>query len=245
MIRVLFASIAALALLASCGGGGGGSAATAVTAASAEGLWVGKASTGYDVNALVLENGEVWGLYSSGTTIYGALTGSLATTGNSISGSGSDFNILSRTVTNATFTGSANTKNSISITASTGAAFSGAYSNLYDQAPASFATLAGTFVGSGVTGNAPVQSTSVTVSSGGVISAGSVALGCTAAGQVTARPSGKNVYNITLKFTGASCALGNGVTVTGVAAYNTTTRQLVAMGLNPAKTDGFIYTGNK
>ena len=57
-------------VLTACGGGGGGGS---TVNADAQGYWSGPASTGYTVNAVVLETGETWGIYSSGSTIYGAL----------------------------------------------------------------------------------------------------------------------------------------------------------------------------
>lgn len=61
----------------------------------------------------------------------------------------------------------------------------------------------------------------------------------------TPRASGKNIYNLQLTFTGNYCALGNGTTVNGVATYDSVSRQLVAMGLNNAKSDGLIYIGTR
>lgn len=236
MIR-FFAPLVA-AVLVSCGGGG-----AAPTAASAEGLWTGTSTSGYGVNALVLENGEIWGLYGAGTSIYGALFGNLTVNGTSLSGSGSDFNILARTVTAGTFTGSASTKNTISVATSSGGSFSGTYNSFYDQAPTALASLAGTFSGTGVTGRAPVQAQTVTVSATGALT--SSVTGCLASGQATLRASGKTVYNITVTFTGASCALGSGTVVNGVAIYSPTTRQLTSMGLTGSKSDGFIFVGTK
>ena len=62
------------ALLAACGGGGGSGTAAAVNV-DPQGYWTGTSAAGYSVNTAVLDNGEVWGIYSSGSTIYGALYG--------------------------------------------------------------------------------------------------------------------------------------------------------------------------
>lgn len=69
--------------------------------------------------------------------------------------------------------------------------------------------------------------------------------GCSAAGTAVPRPSGKNIFNITITFTGTNCALGNGAVTTGVAYYDAVNRQVLVMALNSAKTDGFIYVGTK
>lgn len=49
----------------------------------------------------------------------------------------------------------------------------------------------------------------------------------------------------TITFTGANCGLGNGVAATGIAYYDATTRSVMVMAMNAAKSDGFIYVGQK
>ena len=48
-----------------------------------------------------------------------------------------------------------------------------------------------------------------------------------------------------ITFTGGACALGNGTVTKGIGYFDTGTRQLLAMALNPAKSDGFIYVGRR
>ncbi|MCU0925744.1 MAG: hypothetical protein MUF44_06790 [Hydrogenophaga sp.] len=244
-MKTLFASIAAISVLAGCGGGGdGGSTEIAPgPSATAEGFWSGTTSTGTQVNVAILETGETWGVYTSGNSIIGALYGNTTSSGTSLNGSGSDFNIPSRTVTPGTYSGTYSSRATISLTASNGTRFSGTYSASYDQA-ASLAAVAGTFSGTGVSGGSSVQSASVTISSSGAVST-PVSNGCSSAGTFTPRPSGKNIFNVSVTFTGANCALGNGATTTGVAYYDSATRQLLVMALNSARSDGFIYIGSK
>ena len=59
------------------------------------------------------------------------------------------------------------------------------------------------------------------------------------------RPSGKNIFNVSVTFTGTNCALGNGTVTTGVGYYDMDTKRLLVLALNAAKTDGFIYIGSK
>lgn len=241
MFRI--ALLAATVALVACGGGGSGAPApVAAASASVEGFWSGTASTGPQVSFVVLENGETWGLYASAGSIVGALYGSTSVNGTSVSGSGSDFNLINRTVAAGSFTGTVATKASLNISTSLGTTLNSVYDTSYDQ-PASLASLAGTYVGQGVTGRTAPQSTTVTVSALGAVS--SSGLGCAANGTATPRPTGKNVFNISVTFTGASCALGNGVVVTGIATFNPATRQLLSMAMNPAKSDGFIYAGTR
>jgi hypothetical protein len=241
MFRI--ALLAATVALVACGGGGGAAPTPAsVVNASAEGFWNGTASTGPQVSVVILENGETWGLYASANSIVGALFGNTVVSGSTVSGTGNDFNLVSRTVTPGTFTGTVAAKSTLSLTTSTGAKLNATYDATYDQAP-SLVALAGTYTGQAVTGGTSPQTNTVTISSTGALS--SVGTGCTASGTATPRPTGKNIFNISVTFTGTSCALGNGVVTTGVATFTPATRQLIAMAMNGAKSDGFIYAGTR
>lgn len=234
------------ALVVACGGGGGGgeSATTPVVATStAEGIWNGTTSSGQTAAVVVLENGETWGLYASGSSIVGALYGATTSSGTAVTGSGRDFNIPTRTVGAGSYSGTYSAKSTIRLTTSGGVVFNGTYSTDYDQA-ASLAAVAGNFTGTGVSGNSPVQSASVAVSSSGTITV-PASLGCSASGTATARPSGKNIFNVVVTFSGTTCALGNGATTQGIAYYDSTNRRIFVMAMNSAKSDGFIYVGNK
>jgi hypothetical protein len=183
------------------------------------------------------------GRYTSGGSIVGALYGNTSSSGTTLSGSGKDFNIPSRTVASGTYTGTFAAKSSINVTTSSGSTFSGAYKAAYDQ-PASLAAVAGTFSGAGVSGSSSVQPISVTVSSSGAITVPS-SLGCSATGTTTLRPSGKNILDVTVTFKGSTCALGDGVSTTGIAYYDATNGHMLVMAMNAAKSDGFIYVGQK
>ncbi|WHZ09845.1 MAG: hypothetical protein OJF60_000284 [Burkholderiaceae bacterium] len=192
----------------------------------------------------VLENGETWGLYSQSGYIVGALYGATKSSDSTLSGSGLDFNIPSRTVTPGSYSGTFEAKGTVDVTMSTGAKFTGSYDAAYDQVPASLSTLAGTFTGSGVSGTSPVQTASVIVSAIGQIN-GQLSQNCTVSGTIAPRPSGKNVYDVVATFTGVDCALGNGVSTTGTGYYDAASKQIEVLAVNAAKTDGFIYVGSK
>ena len=230
-------------LLAGCGGGDDNPAPAPTPTATAEGFWTGTASTGVNVALAVLENGETWGVYTSGGALVGALYGNTISSGNTVSGAGKDFNIPSRTVTSATYSGTFSAKNSIKVLTSAGASFSGAYNNSYDQ-PASLSALAGTFSGWGVSGTTSPAAISATVSSTGAIIV-PASLGCAATGTAKPRASGKNIFDVTVTFVGSTCALGNGTSTTGVGYYDTASRELLVMSMNSSKSDGFIFVGKK
>lgn len=129
---------------------------------------------------------------------------------------------------------------------SDGTILTGTYDPSYEQ-PASVASVAGTYTGWAVTGSIDPQATTVVVDVNGNISSSFVSgsLTCTTSGTATPRASGKNIFNLQLTFTGNYCALGNGTVVNGVATYDSVNRQLIAMGLNSAKSDGLIYVGTR
>lgn len=239
-----FTVIGLAVLLTACGGGGDSASSTAPTpTVTAEGFWEGPASTGVSVALAVLETGETWGVYTSSGSIVGALYGTTTSSGTTLSGSGKDFNIPSRTVGSGTYSGTFVAKSSINVATSTGSTFSGTYKAAYEQ-PASLAAVAGTFVGTGVSGTSPVQTVSVTISPSGSITVPGT-LGCSAAGTATPRASGKNIFDVTVTFTGTTCALGNGASTTGITYYDVTTGRILVMAMNAAKSDGFIYVGQK
>ena len=241
MKKILTIGIASI-LTACGGGGGGGSTAPSAPPVTAEGFWEGTASTGTSVALAVLEDGETWGVYTSGNSIAGALYGQTTSSGTTLTGSGNDFNIAAHSVSSATYNGTFVAKSTIRV-ASGGTTFSGNYAVAYDQ-PASLTALAGTFTGQGISGNSSAQTIPVTISTTGAITVPTSA-GCGASGTASPRATGKNIFDVLVTFNGTSCALGNGTITKGVGYFNATSRTLVVLALNSAKTDGFIYVGQK
>ena len=241
-----YSALAAATLLTACGGGSSdndsaSSTAPPEVATSAEGFWTGKASTGYDISLAVLDNGETWGVYTSNGVLYGALHGSTTSSNGTLKGSGQEFDLGSGTVASSNYSGTYTSKSKTDIRLSNGSTFAGTYEAAYDQ-PASLSALAGTYAGYGVSTGSPVQAIAITISTSGAISA-PPSLGCSASGSVAPRASGKNIFDLRITFSGASCALGNGANVSGVAYYEG--GSLLAMGLLPSQTAGFIFTGRK
>lgn len=70
-VKLIATSLISLVILGCGGGGGGGGSSTPTSSGTAEGLWSGTSSTGYGVAVLILENAETWGIYYSGSTIWG------------------------------------------------------------------------------------------------------------------------------------------------------------------------------
>ena len=241
----LLTGTAVFSLLSACGGGGGGGEATSGTA---EGIWVGSSSTGYRVALAVLENAETWGVYYTRNNgyivIYGALYGTSNGTGNTFSSTGSDFNLLKWSVVNGSVTGTVVPKSTINAVATSGATVSLTYSTTYDS-PALLSTIAGSYIMNAVSASGTSSNAPMTIDANGAVRV--VGNGCSAAGTVLPRSSGKNIYNINVTFTGTNCALGNGGTASGIFTLDRTVTPNIALtlALTPSKQDGFIGIGTK
>lgn len=223
-----------------------GEAAAAPVSNTAQGFWSGTLTGGYNADVAILENGETWGIYTSGNSLVGAVYGQTSSTGASLTGTGSFFNFVLRQSGSVTYSGSVTQKSAINFTTNDGEKFTGSYGVAYDQ-PASLTDLAGAYTGFSVTGTTGAQAIPVNISANGAI-AGTVVSGnlsCSATGTATPRASGKNIFDVRLAFSGNFCALGNGTTTTGIAYYDASSRQIGVITLNAAKTDGLIYIGTR
>lgn len=237
------AAAMAAALVAACGGGSDDDDYTPPPVAkltSAEGFWSGKASTGYDVAVAVLDNGDTWGVYSRDGVIHGAVHGTTTSADGRLHGSGAQFDLDANTVASRTYEGAYTAQKDIRIWFAFDA-FSGTYSPAYEQ-PATLAQLAGTYRGVGVSTGSDQMPVTLSISPTGAVATEPMQ-GCTAQGSAAPRPGGKNVFDLRLAFAGDACALGHGAIATGVAYYEN--GALLAMGLLPLQTRGFIFTGGK
>jgi hypothetical protein len=244
--------MAALSLaISSCGGGGGGGGSSGPpvdTSGTAEGLWNGTTGTGRTIAGLVLDNGGYWFIYTAvgnNTVIAGAVQGNGASSfGKFTSTNGVDFNLEGLGINDFSFSGTYTAKSQIGGTLTyTGGStntLSGMYSTDYDLTP-SLATVAGTYAGSAATAGG-VEAATVTIASGGAIT-GSSASGCSFTGAATVHPKG-NVYDITVTFNGGICSNRTG-TVTGVAYYVASSKELVSAALNSTRSNGFLFIGVK
>lgn len=62
---------------------------------------------------------------------------------------------------------------------------------------------------------------------------------CTATGSVTPSSNGRGYFNLSLRFAGALCELGDGVSITGIL-IPTAANIFVALGLTAADDNGFF-----
>lgn len=232
----------AVVLLAACGGGGGGSASGGSASVDPQGIWSGPASTGYTVNSVILETGETWGFYTSGSTIYGALYGTAAVNGSSISINGTDFNFLNNSSSSGNLSGSVITKTSMSLSGN-GITVPLTYQSTYDNAATTSGPI-GTWSFIGRSGSYSLIPASITIDATGKFVLNQT--NCVTTGSIVPRAGGKNIYNVNLAAVGIGCAAGQN-TLSGVAFFNTTVtpNQFYSLALNPSKSDGLIVIGTK
>lgn len=234
-----FAMLAAVAALAAgCGGGGGGSSASANNpppsgTAITEGAYSGNI-TGGTVPAfqmLVLDGGEVWAMYGtqSGSTfgVVGFVQGTLNVNTTALtftSTNARDFGVSpsSAATVSGSYTSAPAISGSLTTSAGTvqfaGGPIAGSTYN-YNTAP-SLAAIAGTWTVFSTGGG----SATLTIQSSGAYSADD-GTGCIISGNLTPRPGGKNVFNVTTTY-GSNCGTQSGATGGGIAvAYPLTNGQ--------------------
>lgn len=256
-VRCRAAAIALIAVgIAGCGGGGDGGSAVPPPApppATAEGVYggtlTGSASSNFEL--LVLENGEYWGLYGQQTAgaflVAGFMQGSGSSNAGSFTSSNArDFGYLPplQGSVNATYNTTAKTVQG-TITAPgatvgfTGGPITGStYS--YDGA-AGPAAITGAWSLVDLGGN-PIT---ISIAANGSFTGN--ASGCSLSGSVIPRPSGKNVYNLSLTFGSAPCLLP-GASATGVALsypLSNGTAQLIVAGVNGSRSTGMAAFGTR
>ena len=240
--------------LAACGGGGGGGGGAPNAGATAEGVYGGTltGSTSSDFELLVLENGEFWSLYGTQTPTFFGVAGFVQGSGTSNNGTFTssntkDFGFTPALAgnTNATYNATAKTISGTVSGSSGTVGFSGGpiAGSLYDyNAPASLSTVVGLWSTTTLTG----ESVAVNISADGTFTAVS-GLGCNFSGVITPRPSGKNVFNVSLTFGAAPCALPNqpasGIAVTYPLASGPT--QLIVAVVDSARTTGAATFGTR
>lgn len=211
--------VLATATLAACGGGGGDDSEGLPTtpAATAEGAYGGTLAgdtANNTFSAVVLENGDVWAIY--GTALPSgvlAVTGFLQGSGNSTDSryTSSDlrdfgFEPPVTGTANAEFNASANTMSGSFQFGSNTVRFAGGPINGgYDYAAAAQLTqVSGAWSLNALSG----EGINIMVGGDGSFT-GQSALGCAISGKLTPRASGKNVFDVTLQFGPAPCAVPN------------------------------------
>lgn len=267
--KLPFVCAAAASLLAACGGGGGGTSPTTAVTVPLEGFYQGGTTNRETLQALVLENGDFWGVLIPATSTSGAPSALLQGAGNSSAALVQNNNIYtvpsllqinsSQTTTTGNITASylprVSMQGTLTLTSGVNSTFTEsafpASSYNYDLG-ANVATLAGDWAGivfDGSRATLTIDGTARTFT----IPAGS---NCTLSDSITARASGKNVYDVSAQYNttptentvpGVVCTRA-GLTARGFAvAYGVTggRQQLVLATIDTARTTASYFTASR
>ncbi|MDR2990912.1 MAG: hypothetical protein LBU72_03090 [Burkholderiaceae bacterium] len=253
--------------LAGCGGGGGDDDSPPALRFAAEGFWGGpdvndlpvgppvawNGSTGHfwgdptsssdHMGLVVLSTGETWGVYTAADVIVGALHGQAQVGGNGVAINNARFFDIGNGAQSVSYSGSINPRTQLNIAGTDGTNFVGSYDASYDQA-ASLSQLAGSYTGTGGTtrGSNPGTHYTITIADSGAVTLPPDAVRCSASGMATPHTD-KDVFDLSLQFSGAACALGNGAQVNGIAVV-ANDGHLLMMAATPDFQDEFIYVSN-
>ncbi len=257
MIKRTLTSVAFIFLISACGGGGGtgvvnsagsdqGSNQSNTGGQSAEGIWSGTSSNGTTLNLAILENGESWGVYTStqGSFISGALHGQVQISGSSMMGSGRAYDFTTGVVSSGNLVGQVQTKTSLVASSLAGFKVTMNYNAGYD-ARASLADLAGKYLIFGRSGRYIIVPSQVEISSAGVFS--NLENGCSRVGTFAPRDSNKNIFNLSVSYSGSCNSFASGSVLKGIAFLDKSTvpYRLHSLSLNNDKTDGVVIIGTK
>lgn len=268
-----YRALTAIALslgLTACGGGGGDSAPAPATTApvsttppvtttpapttptpattSAEGVYEGTVSNGQSHFSLVLENGDIYVMYGKTVNTVFGVAGFLRGSGKSANGAftASDIREYAPGVSNSvyTFNGTYVADASLAGTVAGGGTsltYTGAKlsNSTYTYAtPAKLSDITGAWTLNDLAG----AKVALNIGADGKFTGNSG--GCAVTGTLAPRASGKNVFDFTLVFGAAPCALP-GQTASGAALSFTigAQRQLIAAGTDTSRQNGTAFIG--
>ena len=250
MILKTLITLTSIALLSGCGDGNNGGSQP-IANQDPQGFWTGT-STGspagtFNVGAIVLENAEFYGMFFQNGIVYGVDYGIGTVSGTTISENLEEFYFPTNSVVtgsfSATFAPKATLQGTTKYASGVTTNFTTTYNSSYDI-PASLSAITGVYTGGYFTG----AQVTLSISSNGVVSGSSTSNQgpCIITGIATPRPTGKNVYNFNMNFSGSACPPGQG-TASGIGVLHEDNGQtyLYTSVLNPGKTNGFFWIGKK
>lgn len=241
----LIAIVVLVVGLVACGGGGGGGSDAVAVETAVDGFWSGTTSTDRAVFGVVLDDGTYYFIYTAvgaPTFLDGFVQGTgTANNGTFTSTNARDFNFSGSKV-DGTISGSYFTKQSLSGSISSGSTitFQTTYDSDYENVP-TLAAIAGDYTGVSISSVADDNANIQINASGSFTGVGMS--GCAFSGTVTPRVKG-NLYNVVVTFGGAPC-LSPGLTLRGIAYYDSGVRQLFAATVLDDRSDFVFYLGDK
>jgi len=239
-----------LVLLTACGGGdgdpgtkgpnlsgnpGGGSSGLL----EVEGLWTGQSNDGMQTALIVLEDGSAWGLQRSGSVLASAIVGKASGSGGVFSMPASVLNLAYWSATNSTYAGTYTARSSIAATSTGNAPLALSYKSAYESA-ATVSAVAGSYTLNGMSKFGAAPRVTMAISANGAIGFSNWGT-CSPTGTVSARSSGRNVFNLSISFKGA-CPLAEGTLVSGVffVDKSASPAQAYVLAQTATKDDGFF-----
>lgn len=244
--------------LVACGSGSNNS--QPVANQDPQGFWMGTSASGYNIAAVVLENGQYYSLFSKDGIVDGANYGAMTVSGTSFTGTLDDIYIPGNQTNSGTIAGTFSPKSKLqgvtSYSNNTVGSFTTTYNAAYDT-PATMTAIVGRYAGPYKSGAAAVLNIALDGNvEGTTTAAGSTVPKCLITGKAAPRPSGKNVYDLTLQWhdnpalPGNSCCLttvcATGVPTTGIAVLDVSTGTTIYTAwVNSKKTSGFLWMGQK
>ncbi len=243
------AALLTSALLGACGGGGGDAGLTPAQPAgpTVAGWYVGTTTTGGFFDALILDNGRIYGMLGNGAAMQKILVGTgttMASGFNTTSGALVDTQSgLTSASAVATLTGTPKTSIAGSVTgAGVAATIASNYHTAFEDTP-SLANVAGSYLGNIAGLGYGGMNLTLTVSPNGTFS-GTTGSGCQHSGTLSVNASA-NVYDVTLSFVGCT----KDGRMTGHALWQPATgaapARLAMFASNNVYTDAWFYLGHK
>jgi hypothetical protein len=218
-LKIVAAATLSLAL-AACGGGGGGTAAPVISTAAAQGIWQSPAGAAASVSAVVLPDGQLWGIVADASSVR-MVKASLAVQGAGFGATGTSYT-LGGAAASATLSASVLEKTTLSgsiVSAGHSDSFALSYQSRYDTA-AALADVAGAWqatLGPGVV--------NWSVDAAGALT-GTRTTGCTYTGQLGLRAERKAVLDAAVT---EHCAGAPALALAGVALQSADKANLVLM----------------
>ena len=211
-------------LLTACGGGDGDPGGKGLNLSGnpggasgglldLEGLWAGQSNDGMQTALVVLEDGSAWGLQRRGSVLASAIVGKASSSGGVFSMQASVFNLRDWYPANSTYAGTYTARSSIAATSSGNSPLALSYKSAYESA-ATLSAVAGSYSLNGMSKTAPAPRVTMTLSASGAISFSNWGA-CSPTSTVSPRSSGRNVFNLSIRFND-DCPLAKNTLVNGV-----------------------------
>ena len=204
-----------------------------------EGLWTGQSNDGVQTALVVLEDGSAWGLQRNGSTLKSAIVGKTSGSGGVFSMQASVFNLAYWSPANSTYAGTYTARSSIAATSTGNSPLALSYKSAYES-PATLPAVAGRYTLKGISQGGATPLVTMNLSTSGTISFSDWGA-CSPTGTVSPRSSGRNVFDLSIRFND-DCPLAKNTLVSGVffVDKSASPAQAYVLAQTANKDDGFF-----